>query len=178
LGISVIAPAVGKSYSLTPTFFWRPDDATMDYTFKLASSADPDTPLFESKVIGSHFTYPASAPALEPGAMYVWTVQPAVDMLGQPVSGHILIVGGAERGAIAAALAALPSGADAGAAQARIFMEKRLWFDALAAYTNLIAESPKRAEFHAARAELYDQLANTADLADADAAAAAAQAKR
>ena len=166
LGVSLIAPVMGKSYSLTPTFYWRPDDPQNEYTFRLALASDPGTFLFEAKVTGNRLTYPADAPVLQPGATYIWTVQPTIDMLGGPVSGMMLIVSGAERESVAAALAH----ADSAAAQAKVFVDKRLWFDSLAAYTALIESNPSRSEFHKARAELYDQLSNTTDLADADAA--------
>jgi hypothetical protein len=48
----------------------------------------------------------------------------------------------------------------------------RIWFDALAAYTSLIARHPARAEFYRDRAQLNEQLPATAALADADLAKA------
>ncbi len=82
------------------------------------------------------------------------------------------MVGGNDRAAIAAALAKAQTENDPAAAQAKVYVDMRLWFDALAAYTSLIERYPNRGDFHQARADLYDQVAATSALADADAAKA------
>ncbi len=165
--VALYAPTMGKSYTLTPEFWWRSDDAQGEYTFRISQPAMGADALYETKVVGGHFVYPADAPALKPGETYVWTVQPVVDMMGGPVSASLVIVGGSERDAVAAALA---KASDPGA-QAKVFLDMRLWFDAIAAYSNLIEKSPK-GEFYQARADLYDQVPAAAALADADAAKA------
>ncbi len=122
--------------------------------------------------MGGHFTYPDSAPALQPGATYKWSVQPTI---GGPASASFLILGGADRDAVAAALVRAHPSADPDAAKAKVFMDMRVWFDALAAYSNLIERYPARAEFYKTRADLYDQLPETPEtkaLGDADAAKA------
>jgi hypothetical protein len=164
---------MGKAYSLTPNFYWSTDDAQAEFTFRITQpSSGSGDPLYEAKVVGGHFTYPADAPALAPGGTYVWTVSPLVDMLGKPASASFLIVGGNERETVAAALAAAQAASDPAAATAKVYTDMRLWFDALAAYSALIDKFPTRAEFYQARADLYDQLPSTTALADADAAKA------
>lgn len=160
------APTMGKAYALTPTFSWRSDDPKAEYTFRISQPAMGGEAVYEAKVTGDRFTYPADAPALKPGETYVWTVTPVIDMLGGPVSASVVIVGGAERDAVTAALA--KAGSDA-AAQAKVYVDMRLWFDAIAAYTALIEKSPQP-EWFEARSQLYDQLPATAKLADMDAA--------
>jgi hypothetical protein len=166
--LALYAPTMGKSYTLTPTFFWRSDDAQGEYTFRISQPAMGRDALYEAKVVGDHFTYPADAPALKAGETYVWTVQPTVDMLGAPVSASVVIVGGAERDAVAAALAQAKNSV----AEAKVYTDMRLWFDAVATYSLLIEKFPARVEFYQARADLYDQLPATAKLADLDAAKA------
>jgi Domain of Unknown Function (DUF928) len=172
-GISLLAPATGKAYTLTPTFFWGPDDPQSEYVFRLMQVSASQNPPYETKVAGGHFTYPASAPALQPGAMYTWSVKCAIDELMTPASARFLIVGGSDRDAVAAALARAETSTDPAIAQANVFMDMRVWFDAFAAYSGLIDHYPARTEFYKARMDLYDQLPQTPDtksLADADAA--------
>lgn len=170
--VTLYAPTMGKAYALTPTFFWRTDDPQGEFTFKITQPASGSDAVYETKVMGGHFTYPADAPALQAGSTYVWTVQPVVDMLGGPVSASIVIIGGNEREAVAAALAKAQAASDAAAAQAKVYTDMRLWFDAVAAYSNLIESHPDRTDLYQARADLYDQLPSTTALADADVAKA------
>jgi hypothetical protein len=165
--MALYAPTMGKSYTLTPEFFWRSDDVAGEYTFRVSQPGMNDAPIFETKVVGGHFVYPTSAPTLKPGETYVWTVQPVVDMMGGPVSASVVIVGGSEREAVKAAL----DKASDPTAKAKVFVDMRLWFDAVGAYTTLIEKSP-RGEYYQARADLYDQVPATSTLADADAAKA------
>jgi len=171
-GVTLLAPTMCKAYTLTPTFFWRPDDKQWEYIFRLTQASASQKPLYETRVMGGHFTYPDSAPALQPGATYKWSVQPTI---GGPASASFLILGGTDRDAVTAALVRAQTSADPDAAQAKVFMDMRVWFDALAAYSNLIERYPARAEFYTARADLYDQLPETPEtkaLGDADAAKA------
>jgi hypothetical protein len=170
--ITLLAPATGKAYALTPTFFWSPDDPQTEYVLRLTASENPP---YETKVSGGHFTYPAGAPALQPGATYTWSLKCAADELMKPASASFLVLGGIDREAVAAALVRAQTATDPGSAQAQVFMDMRVWFDALAAYSSLIERYPARTEFYKARGELYDQLPQTKEtdaLADADAAKA------
>jgi hypothetical protein len=170
-GMDLYAPSMGKAYTLTPTFYWSSDDAQAEFTFKVSQPGMGGS-LYEAKVVGDHFTYPANAPALQPGSTYVWTVAPTMDMMGGPKSASVVIVGGKEREDISAALAKAQAGSDPAAATARVYTDMRLWFDAVAAYSNLIERFPARGDFYQGRADLYDQLPATTKLADIDAAKA------
>jgi hypothetical protein len=145
----------------------------LEYVFRLTQVSTPQSSLYETKIMGGHFTYPASAPALQPGATYTWSVKCAIDELMTPASANFLILGGGDREAVAAALERAQTLADPAAAQAKVFMDMRVWFDALAAYSSLIDRYPARAEFYRTRADLFDQLPQTPEtkaLGDADAA--------
>ena len=163
--LTLFAPKLGKAYTLTPTFYWNADDPTAEYLFRLSVLSAGQAPVFETKVTGGTFTYPGDAPALEPGATYTWQVTPTNDMLGGPASANILILGGAERTALETALHGKPGMT---AADAKVYADKRLWYDAVAAYTNLIGSEPGHADYYKSRAELYDQLPQTEALADMD----------
>ena len=168
-GLALYAPMLGRSYSLTPTFMWGSDDAQAEYTFRMMGPAPGQEEMYSAKVTGGQFTYPADAPALVPGNTYTWQVAPVSDLLGNPISTKVKIVGGAERSQIEASLHGVPGMTQA---DAKVYVEKRLWYDALTTYSNLIMSDPTKPEYYKARAELYDQLPQTHALADVDLAKA------
>ena len=167
--LALYAPRAGKSYSSTPTFYWSSDDPQAEYTFTLSPAAPGTQWSYKANVTGSHFTYPAEAPPLKPGETYTFTVQPTIDMMGGPVTASITILSAPERAAVESALAAT-TGPNAPQQQAQIFVDHRLWYDALAAYNSLIAANPTQGDLYLSRADLYDQLPQTHRLADEDVA--------
>jgi hypothetical protein len=154
------APDTGKAYSLTPTFFWGASDATQKVTFRL--STINGVKLYEVAATGGQLVYPTDAPPLTPGATYRWTVIPENDILGgAPPAASILIVGDAERSALDQEL---KSSAD----PATVFVNHRVWYDAVASYTATLDQSPNDLAARKGRAVVYDQLPVTQPLADAD----------
>jgi hypothetical protein len=124
--------------------------------------------------MGGKFTYPADAPALKPSETYVWSVQPENDLMGGLAQASVLIVGGSNRNAVDAALAnAKVTPGEPSAAAAKIYVDNRLWYDAIAEYTALIEKHPEMTQYYKDRAAVYDQLTETQPLADDDAAKAA-----
>ncbi len=172
-GLTLYAPKLGKAYTLTPTFYWSGDDKS-EYTFKLSALSTQESVLYVKKVMGGKFTYPADAPALKPSETYIWSVQPENDLMGGLAQASVLIVGGTNRSAVESALAtakAVPG--EPSAAAAKIYVDNRLWFDAIAEYTALIEKHPEMTQYYKDRAAVYDQLPETQELADEDAAKAA-----
>jgi Domain of Unknown Function (DUF928) len=165
--VKLFAPQKGLAYSLHPTFQWSGAPETK-YKLQIEELADHTS--FETTVAGSSFTYPESAPALKSGSTYSWSVQPEIDMMsGSSNSALIVIAGGAEREAIAAALAAITQTGEAGdRARAQVYFDKRVWYDAAQSYSMLIAAHPDDAELHKMRGTLYDQVPATESLADQD----------
>jgi hypothetical protein len=165
--VKLFAPDKGLAYSLHPTFQWS---GTPDTKYKLQMENLADHTSFEATVEGTSFTYPETAPALKPGSTYSWSVQPEVEMMGGTSdSALIVIAGGAERDAIASALAAITQTGEAGdRARAQVYFDKRVWYDAAQAYSILIAAHPDDAELHRMRGSLYDQVPATEKLADQD----------
>ena len=172
--LTLYAPKLAKAYTLTPTFFWSAEDDKAEFTFKLAALSTQESPIYVKKVMGGKFTYPSDAPALKPSETYIWSVQPENDLMGGMASASFLIVGGSNREAVASALSSARVPAEQPSLDAaKIFVDNRLWFDALAEYTALIEKHPEMSQYREARAQLYDQLPETRPLADADVAAAA-----
>jgi hypothetical protein len=160
---ALYAPAMAKAFSTQPTFYWSAGDAAQKVEFQLMS--DKGATIFESSVTGSHFTYPADAPSLAPGATYRWTVKPEDDIMGGPPAPvDFVIVGGTERVSLAGELAA----AGDAATRAKVFFDHRVWYDALSSYTDAIAAHPERKDLRRERAVLYDQLPATQSLADSE----------
>ncbi len=159
----LFAPQSGKAFSTHPEFHWTTTDPGQKIVFKL-SSLDGNA-LWEAETTDDHLKYPADAPALTPGSSYVWTVAPDNEMLGGPSPPALfVIVGGPERVKIEAELKAAPG--EAG--QARVFVDHRIWYDTIERYSALLASRPDDVEARTMRAQVYDQLPATKNLAEAD----------
>jgi Domain of Unknown Function (DUF928) len=74
------------------------------------------------------------------------------------------VVGGADR----AAIEKQANSASSAVAKAKVYVDDRLWYDAVAAYSDVLAGNPNDEDARAARAQIYDQLAVTKPLAEAD----------
>lgn len=171
--LTLYAPQLGKSYTLTPTFYWSAADDKTEYTFKLSALSTQESVLYVKKVLGGKFTYPADAPPLKPSETYIWSVQPENDLMGGLAQASVLIVGGTNRSAVESALAnAKVTPGEPSAAAAKIYVDNRLWFDAIAEYTALIEKHPEMTQYYKDRAAVYDQLPETQELADEDVAKA------
>jgi hypothetical protein len=154
------APNAGKAYSLTPTFYWATSDAGQKVTFRLTTLNG--VTLYQVELTGTHLVYPADAPTLTAGTTYRWTVIPENDMLGgAPTPVSVTIVGGNERSAIEQELKSAPD-------HATVFVNHRIWYDAIADYTAILDQTPGDQTARKGRATVYDQLPVTQPLADAD----------
>ncbi len=175
---TLYAPHLGKAYTTRPTFFWSAEDAPAGSS-KSASPAEPlkfqilnssGDSVYEKTLTTDHLEYPADAPALSPGEIYRWWVASAASALDPTTRpAAFVIVSGADREAITSELAAISgTGLDSDLARAKVYVDHRLWYDAVAAYTKLIAEHPTDASLRQARADLYNQIPATQALAAAD----------
>ena len=154
------APSSAKAYSLTPTFAWSAPDGAAKVTFRL--NTINGIQIYETTTSATSLTYPADAPALKPGMTYRWTILPENDMLGgAPAPVTFMVVDGAERTAIQSELA---SSTD----PASVFVQHRIWYDAVAAYNATLAKDPNNQAALLGRATLYNSVNATESLADAD----------
>jgi hypothetical protein len=167
-GPLLYAPLRGRSYSTTPTFYWRPSDARND--FKLTVYDSDDNVLYETTVHGESFTYPSSASALKPGGTYSWTVQLGGTMMTEPAEpAEFVLVSSEERNTIDRALKGVVGDSlEEQIKRAQIFVNARLWYDSVATYSALIAQYPGHAELYDQRGDIYDQIPVTRNLADDD----------
>jgi len=164
-----LAPRLGKIYGERPTFEWRDEAKPAGFVFALTDESQEE--VYRTETPGTSLAYPAAAPRLEPGRTYFWTVQAASGMFAEPSPpAGLMVMTGAPRQEIDRALAAITATDpfEQGRARARVFTDHRLWYDAVAAYSDLIARFPSRPEPFEERATIYAQLEATQALADAD----------
>jgi uncharacterized protein DUF928 len=164
-----LAPHLGRLYNTHPTFAWSYDDTSAKFTFVIADESNTD--IFRADVSGTHFRYPANAPALQDGKMYVWSVSTPTSLVSSAASypSGFLVVTAAERMEIDKKLAEISgNGYEARVARAQVFTDARLWYDAIDAYNALIERFPDRAELYERRGTIYAQLICTQSLAEED----------
>jgi len=167
---ALYAPSLGKAYSLRPVLSWGNSPGAQKFTFRLYDSNDDE--VYEQDVAGNlrTFTYPQDAPPLKAGATYSWTVQAvAAQLVEPPEPVRIMLVAGAERKSIEQSLEktkgdTLPDRLK----RAQILVDHRLWYDAVAEYSQLISENRENLDLYQQRARIYAQLPQTQTLADQD----------
>lgn len=165
----LLAPRLGRVYGDRPALEWT--DESNPSAFVVALTDEAQEELIRAETATSRWVYPADAPRLEPGRTYFWTVQASSGLFASPSApAGLLVVSGAQREEIDRALAAVAAADpyEQGRARARVFTDHRLWYDALAAYGDLIARFPDRPEAYEERAMIYAQLDATQDRADQD----------
>lgn len=163
------APRLARGLDPRPLFTWAYKGKARDFSFVLRN--DRDEELYRTTVTGLSLRYPADAPPLVPERSYFWTVETASGMLSGPSAPvGILVVAADQRAAIEKELAraAAGEGIEAALARARVLTDHRVWYDALAVYSDLIARYPERADLLEARGTIYAQVEATKALAEAD----------
>ena len=167
---ALYAPNSGKAYDLRPVFFWGHSPGAQKFTFRLYDSNDDE--IYEQEVAGSvrTFTYPQDAPPLKAGATYSWTVQAiAAQLVEPPEPVRIMLVSGAERKSIDQALESSKGGAlPDRLKRAQVLVDHRLWYDAIAEYSQLISKNQDNPELYKQRSQIYAQLPETEELARQD----------
>ncbi|HYX70776.1 MAG TPA: DUF928 domain-containing protein [Terriglobales bacterium] len=166
---AALAPRLGKVYDTRPVFQWSYPGKLRTFAFVL--KGDDGQERFRAEVEGTSYRYPESAPALEPGKTYFWTVE-ATTLLGVQPSAPVgfVVVSEDGRKEIAEGLGKIPAG-DAyagGLARAQLLTDHRLWYDALAAYSEMIGKYPDKAELYEQRGTIYAQVTATQGLSDQD----------
>lgn len=156
-----LAPYLAKVLGAQPLFMWT--SKGKDLTFVLQDEAGKEVvrkPVAENK-------YRYDGPPLEAGKTYSWTVQFRNGVASEASS--LQVVDAGERKAVDAALAKVKGqGLDAELQRARILGVHRLWYDAVGAYTDLIARHPDRAQPYEERGMILAQIPRTQAAADED----------
>jgi hypothetical protein len=168
---TLLAPHRAKFYGANAVFSWT--FAGHNEGYILSITDEDETQLLRQQIKDTRFVFDPAKTKLQPGETYYWRIQVLPNTLASDPL-ELVVVSAEERKAIDAAIAAIPAGDayDSGVARARVFVEHRLWFDALGAYDELIAKYPNRAEAYEDRGTVYAQLAVTKPQSDADVARA------
>ena len=165
----VMAPRLGRVYGERPTFEWRDEAKPAGFAFVLTDESQEE--IYRAETPKTLLAYPADAPRLEPGRTYFWTVQAASGLFAEPSApAGLLVLAGSQRQEIDRALAAITATDpyEQARGRARVFTDRRLWYDAVAAYSDLIARFPDRPELYEERGTIYAQLDATQARADDD----------
>ena len=167
----LLAPKKAKFYGYHALFSWSFSGHNEGYVFLLRD--EDETQWVRTVVKEPRYLAEPIFDKLESGVTYYWRVQ----VLPNPLASEPLefvTVSSEERRVIYNALAAIPAGDsyDSGLARAQLFTDHRLWFDALGAYDDLIANYTNRRELYEQRAAIYAQVPATKSLSEADLARA------
>ena len=155
------APHAGKAFSVSPVFYWGTAEPGQKVTFRL--TALNGQTMCEVTTTADHATCPPDAASLIVGQTYRWSIYPENDMLGGPPKPVLItIINGDERAAIETELGKNPAAANA------IFVNHRIWYDAVAGFTAALSQNPDDQDALKGRASVYDQVPATEPLADAD----------
>ena len=166
---TLLAPKLARLYGGSPQFQWSYPGMVQRFVFVLMD--DTHAELFRTDVSGSEFHYPATAPPFAPGKSYFWTVEPGAVMLQEASSPvGFVAISIAQRQEVEQQLMSIRSADayDAACQRAQVFTDQRLWYDAIGAYTDLIAKYPDRAELYERRGTIYAQFETTHPLANKD----------
>lgn len=164
-----LAPKLGRIYGERPSFEWRDEAKAAGFVLTLTDESQEE--IYRAETPRTSLAYPADAPRLEAGRTYFWTVQAASGLFTTPSApAGLMVLAGGPRQEIDRALAAITAADpfEQARARARVFTDHRLWYDAVAAYSDLIARFPNRPEPYEERATIYAQLDATQPLADED----------
>jgi len=169
--VVLYSPSIGLAYSVRPVFYWAHVSGTAKVKFRLYDSEMNE--LYETDVTGQDtLTYPADAPELKTGATYSWTIHPRGEQAATPA--RIVVMAGSDRRQVQQELeSSAGNRMQQRIQQARVFVEHLAWYDAIAAYTELISAYPNQLDWLDERAEIYAALASTQELAKRDRAQAA-----
>jgi len=164
---TLLAPKRAKFYGASPLFSWTFTGHNEGYV--LIITDEDEAQLEKRQTKDAHLLLDASKAKFQPGETYYWRVQVLPNTLASDPL-EFVVVTAAEKAAIDKEIAAIPAGGayDSALARARVFVDHRLWFDALGAYDELIAKNPNRAELYEDRATIYAQLAVTKPQSEAD----------
>jgi len=115
---------------------------------------DSSNDLFSAETDGTMFQYPETAPKLEHGKTYFWTVESAGPLSETSQKVGFVVLSDAQRAKIEMDLSKSTSDRD----RAEIFAKYRIWYDTVDAYERAIQSDPKSPELLEKRGTVLAQL--------------------
>jgi hypothetical protein len=170
---TLLAPRFSRVYTAYPVFQWSHTTQAQNFEFRLFD-ATTGSLLYRAHASGREFRYPDDAPPLRPGSVYTWNVQPETALLGGvSMTYRFIRVAQIEISDISKALEQIGSGGKSQAERrAELLTDRRLWFDSVQAFSDLIKDYPKDSDLFERRGIIYDQIPVTKPLAEEDFAVA------
>lgn len=165
---TLLAPKHAKFYGANALFSWTYSGHNEGYVFLLTD--EDETQILKAPTKDPQYLFDPAKAKLNPGDTYYWRVQVLPNTLASDPL-EFTVITAEERSAIDKEIAVTSTGDayDAALSRARIFVDHRLWFDALGAYDALIAKYPSRAELYEDRSTVYAQIPVTKPQSEADA---------
>lgn len=166
----LLAPALAKFYGSSPLLAWLYPGHSQG--FEIVLQDDDENEILRQQVSTAEFRLDSASLRFQSGKTYYWSVRsfpPKVESSFSEVAAFV-VVPDPERQQIEKELAAIaPADSyQAGTALARVFVNHRLWYDAIGAYSDLIKRYPDRAELYEERGTIYAQIEVTKAQANAD----------
>jgi hypothetical protein len=161
-----LAPFLGKTYDTRPTLMWSTRSESVVLTVRDQHGAE----VIREPVTGDSYRLPDHA-ALSAGQSYQWSVR--APRSEESDLSELRVVDGAERAAVESSLGdSTLQGLEGELERARTLAAHGLWYDCVAAYSDLIASHPDRAELYEERGAVFSQLVRTQNQAAQDLARA------
>src|SRR5690349_21600334 len=172
------APYEGLAYDARPFFTWTPAQGAASYHFTLRAGADSSAPIvYEADAKTAQLSYSADAPALTPGSIYSWRISTAgvLERRQGPIATFFVLTGEDARQiktALEKTKLTTPKNAAERLAQARIFEEYGVWYDALRIAAELVAADANNADAKAYYNALIKKLTDETEKAAAQTSSA------
>ena len=164
-----IAPYEGLAYNARPFFAWAPAPGAASYHLTIRDGAESSSPIvYETDVKVAQFRYPADARVLTPGRLYSWRISTAGVMEKRQGSvATFFVLAGDDaieiKTALEKARLTSPNTLADRLAQAKLFEEYGIWYDALGIASDLVTENPNDAAVKAYFDSLVKKLRDEAE---------------
>jgi hypothetical protein len=168
---TLLAPKHAKFLGAAADFSWTFSGHNEGYILFITD--EDEAQILRAPTKDPHYTFDPTKTKLTPGDTYYWRVQVLPNTLASDPL-EFTVVTADERATIEKAIAAISSDDpyESALGRARVFVDHRLWFDALGAYDELITKYPNRAELYEDRGTVYSQIPITKPQSEADLARA------
>jgi hypothetical protein len=156
-----LAPHLTRVLGAQPLFQWASKGTA--FTFVLKDDAGQE--VVRKSLTENQYRY--DGPALGAGKTYSWTVETASGGASEPSS--FQVVDATEREAVEAAKAKIKgTDLESDLRRARVLTERRLWYDAVGAYTELITRFPNAAQLYVERGTILAQIPRSQGASEED----------
>ncbi|HEX5131114.1 MAG TPA: hypothetical protein VFX92_01360 [Candidatus Krumholzibacteria bacterium] len=163
-----IAPVQTKVRGNNPTFQWKIDDPTAELSLTVYNESGVQ---WQSDISNATaLTYPADAPALQPGVSYSWTLETTDPLVSPPLrttAAFFEIIAPADVASLDTELSAIdakkPGPVTYHLMRASLFFDRGLMADAISETEAAVAADPDNGSLHAIMGRLYAEAGRTTE---------------